>query len=60
LGEVEHKVYCVLCRPAYAVPRILAKSGLTLDDIDVIEFHEAFAVSRIVLFHDPVDYVVGC
>jgi len=34
------------CRPAYAVPRIMAKTGLTLADIDVIEFHEAFAVSN--------------
>jgi len=40
------------CRPAYAVPRILSKSGLTMADIDVIEFHEAFAVSHNVIFHN--------
>ncbi|XP_048449357.1 trifunctional enzyme subunit beta, mitochondrial isoform X2 [Rhincodon typus] len=30
-------------RPAYATPRVLEKAGLTLEDIDVFEFHEAFA-----------------
>jgi len=39
--------FCDDYRPAYAVPRILAKTGLTLADIDVIELHEAFAVSCI-------------
>jgi acetyl-CoA acyltransferase len=29
--------------PAYAVPKLLQKTGLTLDDIDLIEFNEAFA-----------------
>jgi len=45
---------CVDCerRPAHAVPRILAKSGLTLADIDVIEIHEAFAVSHRIVFRD--------
>ena len=33
------------CSPAYATPRILEKAGLSLSDIDVFEFHEAFAVS---------------
>ncbi|PWD51727.1 acetyl-CoA C-acyltransferase [Serinibacter arcticus] len=28
---------------AYAVPRLLARQGLTLDDIDLVEIHEAFA-----------------
>ena len=31
-------------RPAYATPKILNKSGLKLSDIDVFEYHEAFAV----------------
>lgn len=31
--------------PTYATPKVLEKSGLTLADIDVFEFHEAFAVS---------------
>jgi len=39
-------------RPAYAVPRILTKTGLTLADIDVVEFHEAFAVSHRLVFDD--------
>ncbi|CAG2111943.1 unnamed protein product [Medioppia subpectinata] len=33
----------LLLGPAYATPRILEKAGLTLKDIDVFEFHEAFA-----------------
>lgn len=28
---------------AYAVPRLLARQGLTLEDIDLVEIHEAFA-----------------
>ncbi|XP_054158688.1 trifunctional enzyme subunit beta, mitochondrial-like [Oppia nitens] len=33
----------LLLGPAYATPRLLEKAGLTLKDIDVFEFHEAFA-----------------
>ena len=33
----------LLLGPAYAIPRVLAKSGLKLSDFDVIELHEAFA-----------------
>jgi len=33
----------LLLGPAYGVPRILDASGLQLKDIDVFEFHEAFA-----------------
>ncbi|VAW09496.1 3-ketoacyl-CoA thiolase @ Acetyl-CoA acetyltransferase [hydrothermal vent metagenome] len=29
--------------PVYAVPKLLGKAGLTLDDIDIIELNEAFA-----------------
>jgi acetyl-CoA C-acetyltransferase len=29
--------------PAYAIPKALARAGLTLDDMDVIEINEAFA-----------------
>ena len=29
--------------PAAAVPRLLARNGLTLEDIDFFEIHEAFA-----------------
>src|SRR5262249_29183311 len=33
----------LLMAPAYAVPRMLAKAGLTLQDFDYYEIHEAFA-----------------
>jgi acetyl-CoA acyltransferase len=33
----------LLLGPAYAIPQVLDQAGLTLDDIDVIELHEAFA-----------------
>jgi len=33
----------LLLGPAYATPKILNKNGLTLADIDVFEYHEAFA-----------------
>lgn len=33
----------LLMAPAYAVPRLLARQGLTLQDFDYYEIHEAFA-----------------
>ena len=36
-------------RPTYATPKVLEKAGLTMADIDVVELHEAFAVSRLCL-----------
>ena len=33
----------LLMAPAYAVPRMLARNGLTLQDFDYYEIHEAFA-----------------
>ncbi len=33
----------LLLGPAYAIPQVLDAAGLTLDDIDVFELHEAFA-----------------
>jgi acetyl-CoA C-acetyltransferase len=33
----------LLMAPVYAVPRMLARAGLTLDDFDFFEIHEAFA-----------------
>jgi acetyl-CoA C-acetyltransferase len=33
----------LLMAPAYAVPRLLARNGLTLQDFDFYEIHEAFA-----------------
>ena len=33
--------------PIYAVPKIMAKTGLTVDDMDTIELNEAFAAQAI-------------
>ena len=33
----------LLLGPAYATPKLLDRAGLSLDDMDVFEFHEAFA-----------------
>jgi acetyl-CoA C-acetyltransferase len=33
----------LLMAPVYAVPRLLARNGLTLEDLDFYEIHEAFA-----------------
>lgn len=33
----------LLLGPAYGTPKVLGRAGLTMDDIDVFEFHEAFA-----------------
>jgi acetyl-CoA C-acetyltransferase len=33
----------MLMAPAYAVPRMLDRAGITLQDIDIYEIHEAFA-----------------
>ncbi|SMY02279.1 MULTISPECIES: acetyl-CoA C-acetyltransferase [unclassified Brevibacterium] len=33
----------LLMAPAYAVPRLLARNGLTFEDFDAFEIHEAFA-----------------
>ncbi|MYM18952.1 acetyl-CoA C-acetyltransferase [Brevibacterium sp. 5221] len=35
----------LLMAPAYAVPRLLARNGLTFADFDVVEIHEAFAAT---------------
>ena len=43
--------------PAYAVPRLLARNGLTLQDFDLYEIHEAFAaqvLSTLAAWEDPV------
>uniref|UniRef100_A0A8C9GGQ9 Trifunctional enzyme subunit beta, mitochondrial n=1 Tax=Piliocolobus tephrosceles TaxID=591936 RepID=A0A8C9GGQ9_9PRIM len=34
-------------RPTYATPKVLEKAGLTMNDIDAFEFHEAFSVSHL-------------
>lgn len=38
-----HKREGLLMAPAYAVPRLLDRNGLTLQDFDFYEIHEAFA-----------------
>jgi acetyl-CoA C-acetyltransferase len=38
-----HKKEGLLMAPAYAVPRMLEREGLTLQDFDYYEIHEAFA-----------------
>ena len=43
--------------PAYAVPRMLERNGLTLQDFDYYEIHEAFAsqvLSTLTAWEDPV------
>ena len=35
----------LLMAPAYAVPRLLARNGLSLHDFDFYEIHEAFAAT---------------
>lgn len=35
----------LLLGPTYATPKVLEKAGLSVNDIDVWEVHEAFAVS---------------
>jgi acetyl-CoA C-acetyltransferase len=47
----------LLMAPAYAMPRMLAKAGLSLDDFDFYEIHEAFAsqvLSTLRAWADPV------
>lgn len=47
----------LLMAPAYAVPRMLARHGLTLQDFDYYEIHEAFAsqvLSTLEAWEDPV------
>ncbi|HEY3530975.1 MAG TPA: acetyl-CoA C-acetyltransferase [Nocardioides sp.] len=47
----------LLMAPAYAVPRLLARNGLTLQDFDYYEIHEAFAsqvLATLKAWDDPV------
>lgn len=46
--------------PAYAIPKLLKQTGLTLDKIDLIEFNEAFAAQTLAalrLFPLPMERV---
>lgn len=42
-GDVAGGEDGLLMAPAYAVPRMLERAGLSLDDFDLVEIHEAFA-----------------
>ncbi|MCW2835200.1 MAG: acetyl-CoA C-acetyltransferase [Nocardioides sp.] len=47
----------LLMAPAYAVPRMLERAGLTLQDFDYYEIHEAFAsqvLATLAAWEDPV------
>ncbi len=43
VSAVDFRVEGLLMAPAFAVPRLLARHGLTYGDIDLWEIHEAFA-----------------
>src|SRR6202045_2184417 len=38
--------------PAFAIPKVLKQTGLKLDQIDVIELNEAFAVQSLAVIHE--------
>jgi len=38
--------------PALAIPKVLDKAGLTLDDIDLVELNEAFAAQAVAVIRD--------
>ncbi|WGL50331.1 acetyl-CoA C-acetyltransferase [Nocardioides sp. BP30] len=47
----------LLMAPAYAMPRMLARNGLTFDDFDFFEIHEAFAsqvLATLKAWEDPI------
>ncbi|MDE0748052.1 MAG: acetyl-CoA C-acetyltransferase [Porticoccaceae bacterium] len=46
----------LLMAPAYAVPRLLARAGLTLQDFDFYEIHEAFAAQALCTMKAWEDY----
>ncbi len=51
-----HGAEGLLMAPAYAVPRMLARAGLTLQDFDFYEIHEAFAsqvLATLAAWEDP-------
>ena len=57
VAAVDFRVEGLLMAPAFAIPKLLARQGLTYADIDLWEIHEAFSAQ--VLFHmkaleDPV------
>jgi acetyl-CoA C-acetyltransferase len=38
--------------PALAIPKVMTKAGLTLDDVDLIELNEAFAAQAVAVVRD--------
>jgi acetyl-CoA C-acetyltransferase len=57
VAAVDFRIEGLLMAPAFIIPRLLARQGLTYDDIALWEIHEAFSAQ--VLFHmkaleDPV------
>jgi acetyl-CoA C-acetyltransferase len=49
IASIDLRTEGLLMAPAFAIPRLLARRGLTYADIDIWEIHEAFAAQ--VLFH---------
>jgi acetyl-CoA C-acetyltransferase len=49
IAAIDFRTEGLLMAPAFAIPRLLARQGLTYDDIDLWEIHEAFAAQ--VIFH---------
>lgn len=47
-----------LSSPAYATPKVLEKAGLKMSDIDVVEYHEAFAVSEKIQDKQFIKYIL--
>ena len=43
---IEHRLHVISYRPTYATPAVLERSGLNMSDIDVFEYHEAFATRK--------------
>ena len=55
-GKTDQDKEGLLMAPTYAVPRMLEKAGLTLQDFDFYEIHEAFAaqvLSTLKAWEDP-------
>lgn len=56
LGALDFQTDGMLMAPAYAIPRLLLRHGLTFSDIDIWELHEAFAaqlLANIAVANDP-------
>lgn len=49
IAAVDFRVEGLLMAPAFAIPRLLARHGLSYEDIELWEIHEAFAAQA--LFH---------